>query len=98
MVTVLSRFTVANGMENDVRQAFLNRPHLVETAPGFRRLEVLSPAEKPAEFWLLTWWDSEEHFRMWHKHHRHESHQLMPKGLRLDASGTEVQVFQHIAS
>lgn len=98
MVTVLSRFTVANGMEHDVRQAFLNRPHLVENAPGFLRLEVLSPAERPEEFWLLTWWDSEEQFRTWHKHHRHESHQLMPKGLRLDSVGTQVQVLQHVAS
>lgn len=98
MITVLSRFSVANGMEAEVRQAFVNRPHLVENAPGFLRLDVLSPAEHPAEFWLLTYWESEQHFRDWHKNHRHESHQLMPKGLRLDASNTKVQVFHHVAS
>jgi heme-degrading monooxygenase HmoA len=98
MITVLSRFTVANGMETEVRDAFINRPHLVEKAPGFLRLEVLSPTEQPAEFWLLTYWETEQHFRDWHKHHRHESHQLMPKGLRLDARGTQVQVLNHIAS
>lgn len=98
MVTVLSRFSVANGMEGEVRAAFINRPHLVENAPGFLRLEVLSPADQPAEFWLLTSWESEQHFRDWHKHHRHESHQLMPKGLRLDAANTKVQVFEHVAS
>jgi heme-degrading monooxygenase HmoA len=37
MVTVLSRFTVANGMEAEVREAFVNRPHLVAGAPGFVR-------------------------------------------------------------
>jgi heme-degrading monooxygenase HmoA len=98
MVTVLSRFTVINGMEAEVRQAFINRPHLVENAPGFVRLEVLSPSGQPAEFWLLTYWETEQHFRDWHKNHRHESHQLMPKGLRLDARGTHVQVLNHIAS
>lgn len=98
MITVLSRFTVANGIEADVRDAFVNRPHLVENAPGFVKLDVLSPAESPAEFWLLTFWESEQHFREWHKNHRHESHKLMPKGLRLDAAGTEVRILNHIAS
>ena len=98
MITVLSRFVVANGLEGEVREAFLNRPHLVEQAPGFLRLDVFSPAEDPKEFWLLTYWETEEHFRDWHKHHRHESHQMMPKGLRLDADGTRVQVLHHIAS
>ena len=98
MITILSRFVVANGMENEVREAFVKRPHLVENAPGFLRLEVLSPAEEPKEFWLLTYWETEQHFRDWHKHHRYESHQLMPKGLRLEASGTKIQVLRHIAS
>ncbi len=98
MVTILSRFVVANGMEGDVREAFVNRPHMVENAPGFVRLEVLSPAEDPKEFWLLTYWESEQHFREWHKHHLHDSHTMIPKGLRLDPRGTRVQVLNHVAS
>ncbi len=98
MITVLSRFVVANGMEAEVREAFVNRPHMVEDAAGFVRLEVLSPAEDPKEFWLLTYWETEQHFRDWHKHHLHDSHKMIPKGLRLDARGTRVQVLNHIAS
>jgi heme oxygenase (mycobilin-producing) len=98
MITVLSRFVVANGMEAEVRDAFVNRPHLVENAPGFVRLEVLSPAEEPKEFWLFTYWETEQHFRDWHKHHLHDSHKIIPKGLRLDARGTRVQVLHHVAS
>jgi heme oxygenase (mycobilin-producing) len=98
MISVISRFTVANGKEAEVREAFLHRPHLVDNAPGFVRLEVHSSLENPAEFWLLTWWETEEHFNQWHKNHRHESHQFIPKGLRLDATGTAVKVLTHIAS
>jgi heme-degrading monooxygenase HmoA len=47
-VTILSRFVVANGIGTDVREAFVNRPHLVENAPGFLRLEVLSPTGRPS--------------------------------------------------
>lgn len=98
MVTILSRFVVANGKEDEVREAFINRPHLVENAPGFLRLEVLSPADDPREFWLLTYWQTEQHFRDWHKHHLHDSHHMIPKGLRLDPGGTRVQILNHIAS
>lgn len=41
MVVVLSKFRVRNGMEDAVRLAFRARPHLVDDAPGFPRMEVL---------------------------------------------------------
>ena len=33
-----------------------NRPHQVDSAPGFIRMEVANPGGDPKEFWLLTWW------------------------------------------
>ena len=55
----LSRFVVANGMIDEVKAAFRNRPHLVEEAPGFVRMEVLSPLDRPEEVWLMTYWSDE---------------------------------------
>ena len=55
MFVAMSRFAVANGMAEEVRQAFRDRPHLVDGAPGFLRMEVLTPRDDPDEFWLLTW-------------------------------------------
>src|SRR5918912_942676 len=52
----LSRFTVANGMADQVKDAFVNRPHLVDDAPGFIRMEVISPCDDPREIWLFTYW------------------------------------------
>ena len=60
----LSRFEVMPGWEDAVAEAFVARPHLVEDAPGFVRLEVLRPADNPAEFLLLTFWSDEESFRV----------------------------------
>ena len=48
MLVVLSRFTIANDMLDEVRFAFINRPHLVDTAPGFLGLEVMTPTDTPA--------------------------------------------------
>jgi heme-degrading monooxygenase HmoA len=50
----MSRFTVANGMEDEVHQAFLARPHLVDSADGFRGMDVLRSRDDPREFTLPT--------------------------------------------
>ena len=95
----ISRFRVNNGKGQDVAAAFRSRPHLVESADGFVRLDVISPAEDEAEFWLLTYWRDEESFRTWHRSHLYrDSHEAMPKGLKLDPSVTEVRAFRYIAS
>lgn len=96
--TAISKFEVRNKMEDDVRNAFKNRPGLVEKADGFVGLDVLSPQNKPAEFWLITHWKNEESFHHWHKNHRSESHQLIPKGLKLVKRSFSLDFFDHITS
>jgi heme-degrading monooxygenase HmoA len=99
MFMALSRFIVANGMAEEVRAAFRARPHLVDSAPGFLRMEVLCPRENPQEFWLLTWWSEEAHYRSWHRSHAyHDSHAGIPKGLKLVPKSAEIRHFDHIAS
>src|SRR4051795_8916351 len=49
MISVLSKFVVANDTTDKVKEAFLNRPHSVDQFPGFVRLEVLSPYDSPNE-------------------------------------------------
>jgi heme oxygenase (mycobilin-producing) len=95
----ISRFRVRNGMEGDVAEAFRARPHLVDDAPGFVRMDVLSPAEDAAEFWLVTYWTDEDSFRAWHRGHPfRESHAAIPKGLKLDAAATELRTFRYVSS
>ena len=95
----VSRFRVRNGMSAEVAAAFRERPHRVESAEGFVRLDVISPADDDAEFWLITYWRDETSFREWHRSHLYrESHDGIPKGLKLDPSATEVRAFRYIAS
>lgn len=94
---VRSRFVIANGMEAEIRAAFRNRPHLVDSAPGFVRMEVLSPMDRPAEIWLMTYWASEQNYRDWHaSHHYRDSHAGIPKGLRLVGKETEIRSLEVI--
>ena len=97
MYVVLSKFQVANGMEAEVKAAFVRRPHLVDHAPGFLRLEVLSPRDQPDEIWLWTYWEDEESFRTWHRSHQyHDSHAGIPKGLKLVPGSARILGFDHI--
>jgi heme-degrading monooxygenase HmoA len=95
----LSRFVVANHLTPEVKRAFAARPHLVDEAPGFLRMEVLSPSERPEEIWLLTFWTDRQSFQDWHRSHMyHESHKGIPKGLKLVPSETELRFFEHVSS
>ncbi|WP_219908147.1 antibiotic biosynthesis monooxygenase family protein [Enhygromyxa salina] len=93
----MSRFVVANGMGEQVRAAFLDRPHFVDQARGFVRMEVLIPHDQPAEFWLMTWWTDEDSFRTWHRGHTfRDSHAGIPRGLKLDPKQTSLRMFNQL--
>lgn len=95
----LSRFTVANGMTDRVKQAFFDRPHLVDSAPGFLRMDVMTPLDSPDEIWLMTFWSDEESFKVWHHSHLYrESHAGIPKGLKLVPGSTHIRYFEHVCS
>jgi heme-degrading monooxygenase HmoA len=98
-VGVLSRFVVANDMDAEVNQAFILRPHLVDNAAGFVRMDVLSPEDMPNEIWLMTYWIDIASYRTWHKSHAyHESHAGIPKGLKLVPGSAALRIFNLIAT
>jgi len=95
----LSKFLIANDMDGEVKEAFRKRPHLVDGARGFVRMEVLSPLESPEEIWLITYWTDAESFTQWHHSHMyHQSHKGIPKGLKLVPGAQEIRHFEHICS
>jgi heme-degrading monooxygenase HmoA len=96
---VRSRFVIANGMVEQVRAAFRSRPHVVDSAPGFVRMEVLSPTDRPEEIWLMTYWSDPESYREWHGGHTYrESHAGIPKGLKLVGAETEIRQLDFICA
>ncbi|KIG12373.1 hypothetical protein DB30_01564 [Enhygromyxa salina] len=97
MVVAMSRFVVANRMGDQVKAAFLDRPHLVDQVPGFVRMEVLIPHDEPEEFWLMTWWTDKDSFWTWHRGHTFgESHRGIPKGLKLVPRQTSLRMFDQL--
>lgn len=99
MFVALSRFVIANEMHQAVKQAFQQRPHSVDSYPGFIRLDVLSPQENPKEIWLITYWAGREQFEEWHRSHLYrESHAGIPKGLKLVPNSVSLSFFEHVTS
>jgi heme-degrading monooxygenase HmoA len=99
MFVALSKFEVANGMIEQVKSAFVNRPHLVDNASGFIRMDVISPLDRPNEIWLVTYWTDESSYKTWHHGELHrQSHQWIPKGLKLVPRSTEVRFFEYVSS
>lgn len=95
----LSKFVIANDKVAAVKEAFRQRPHLVDDQPGFVRMEVLSPLDRPAEIWLVTFWTDAASFELWHHGHLYrESHKGIPKGLKLVPGEQEIRHFEHVSS
>lgn len=93
----MSRFAVANGMVDEVKQAFRDRPGIVENAEGFLKLDVLSPVDAPEEIWLITYWTDRESFLTWHHSPAHKaSHRFIPKGLKLDPKRTRLDFLEQV--
>ncbi len=98
MIAVISKFTIENGMEIEVKYAFKNRPQMVENAAGYIKMDVISPLDNPSEIQLITYWQSVTDFESWHKLHLRSSHQLIPKGLKLVPHSWSLSYFEHITS
>jgi heme-degrading monooxygenase HmoA len=95
----LSKFVIANDKTAEVKEAFRQRPHLVDGQPGYVRMEVFSPLDRPEEIWLVTYWTDSESFKLWHHSHvYHESHKGIPKGLKLVPGEQEIRHFEHLCS
>jgi heme-degrading monooxygenase HmoA len=98
MILAISRFRVQNGLEAQVKTAFFVRPHLVDTVAGFLGMETYTETGDPSLFYLVTRWTDAASYHGWHKsaaHHR--SHGGIPKGLKLDASFTNVVLLERLA-
>jgi heme-degrading monooxygenase HmoA len=97
MILAASRFRVTNGLEAVVRNAFLDRPHLVDQVAGFLGMEVLTDSADTAVFYLMTRWTDAASFRTWHASDAHRlSHQGIPRGLKLDKSFTQTLVLDRL--
>ena len=94
MYAAVSRFVVKNDVASGVADSSRYRPHQVDSTSGFRRMEVISPADAPNGFRLIVFRENEASFRTGHRRHAHKaSHAAVPEGLKLAPDRTRLRVF-----
>lgn len=99
MIEVISRFRVKNDKVQTVREAFRDRPRLVDRMPGFLGMEVFTDTQDPSVFCLVTRWTDVAHYHAWHGSEAHRiSQQSIPRGLKLDGDYTEVTILERLAA
>lgn len=98
MFIAISQFTIANGMVDEVKAAFINHPHLVDSTPGFLDIEIMNSVGNSTEVCLVTRWEDQQSHDNWHRGHKYQdSHQGIPKGLKLVPGSTRIQLFDVFA-
>jgi heme-degrading monooxygenase HmoA len=66
MIVVQNRFEIAEGYEDEFLERFGNRSGAIEEREGFRRFQLLEPAdEDTTTFVAMTVWDSMADFEAW---------------------------------
>ncbi len=61
----ISALTVPSGSEEQVEQRFAARRRAVDAAEGFEGFELLRPAFGEDRYFVVTRWDSREHYDQW---------------------------------
>ena len=78
----VSRLRVAEHEAPGLIHAFRERVHLVDSAPGFHRLEVWQGSE-PGEILMVSWWRDRECFKAYMRSPEHRtSHDRIAPELR----------------
>ncbi|MCA9778764.1 MAG: antibiotic biosynthesis monooxygenase [Candidatus Eremiobacteraeota bacterium] len=65
MITVANRIPVKPEYHDKFEEAFQKRLGLVDDMPGFVAYRLLRPSKEEDPYVVLTFWESEDHFRQW---------------------------------
>ncbi len=65
MYIVCNRIPVTAGHEDAFESRFANRASLVDGMPGFISFSLLRPQTEDDPYVVMTFWESEAHFKNW---------------------------------
>lgn len=98
MILGMSCFKVASGLEAKVKEAFLDRPHLVDHVPGFLGMETFTEEQDATAFYLVTRWTNAESFRAWEASPAYdELHRGITDGVALEPSFAKTFVLDRLS-
>lgn len=64
-VVKINAIEVPEGSEAELEKRFSERHGSVDDAPGFLGFELLRPTKGESRYFVITKWETEEHFQEW---------------------------------
>lgn len=64
-VVKINAITVPEGKGAELEARFAARKHAVDRSPGFQGFQLLRPVQGEDRYFVVTQWESEEHFAAW---------------------------------
>lgn len=87
----ITALTIPPGTQAEIEQRFASRKKAVDAAEGFQGFELLRPAFGDDRYFVLTRWDSQEHYQAWSAARPTGGHEDdKRRGMRIDRLGFEV--------
>lgn len=65
MIAVMNRIPVNMEHAEAFEERFANRASSVDGMPGFISFQLMRPTKDDDPYIVMTYWESEEHFRAW---------------------------------
>lgn len=95
-VVKINAIEVPEGAGPELEKRFANRLHAVDGQPGFLSFELLRPVSGDDRYFVVTHWESDEHFQAWLKGPAMEAHS--GERARPVASGSSLLEFEVVQS
>lgn len=64
-VVKINAISVPEGAGPELEKRFANRAHTVDGSPGFLGFQLLRPVKGDDRYFVVTHWETEEHFKAW---------------------------------
>lgn len=77
-VVKINALTVPEGAGSKLEARFAARKHAVDQAPGFQGFQLLRPIAGESRYFVVTTWESEEHFAAWRDGRAQQAHAATP--------------------
>ena len=91
-VVKINAISVPEGAGPELEARFAARKHSVDSSPGFEGFQLLRPTAGEDRYFVVTTWQSEEHFAAWRDGLAKEAH--AGEGRKPVATGAQLLEFE----
>jgi len=96
-VVKINAISVPEGKGPELEARFAARKHAVDSSPGFEGFQLLRPVQGDDRYFVVTQWETEQHFETWRDSRGNADAHARPEGeqpRKPVATGAELLEFE----